>query len=225
MSEQNESKRRHPWKHSVFDLRETVTEVVASIPTQYPIDRMLGASQAHDRLHRYLMEYRAMLRPQRDKITVSDDDMHPWDKPIGAIDLPKRHQTVSVDRQDGLRDDMGDIELIQLVRGDLNSEEQTITLNNMADVFNGRRVSVTVEGWAANSGRIQKTATRPVWMPVRLCRRARDMLDGCLTEYGWLPEIETPAQDAYARAADVSPRLGPEDTMPALIDNGQDEGD
>jgi len=187
----SETDGRHPWKRSAFEVREAVADLIASIPHTYPADRMLVASETHDHLHRYVIEYRQVLKPLRDELNVNDDATHPWEAKLGTVHIPESSQELQLGDGSGLRSNIDDMELLELVSNELSYTEYSITLDDLVNVFAGQTVTVTVSGWVRNEGEVTVSLSRPVWMPVRVARDARDQLDKCLAEYGWLPELES----------------------------------
>jgi len=217
----SETDGRHPWKRSAFEVREAVAELVSSIPHGYPSGAMLAASDTHDQLHRWLMEYRQILQPMYQSASIPDSVDDPWQEELATVQIPDRQHEVRLTGQQRLRSDMSDWDVINAVQSQLTTQAYDVTLENLPDLFDARTVTVTVRAWTQNEGEVSRTVKRSLCIPVSVAKRARGKLDYCLSKFGWLPEADGFGDDeAHALAADIiEPNYEPGEIQPEIAND------
>lgn len=188
----------HPWKRAAWSAREMITDALVAIPNSYPRDRTVLVSEEHELLHDYLLEYHAIVEPRSDEIEVAttgtDDSPGLWTEPLVQVSAPVRAQEVQLgadEQSDVLRSQNSDREVLAAFYGDLEFEERVIKLGSLVETWQvNNTVTVRLEGWVENQGRVERSISTPLHIPVGAASVLRKQLDKCLEEMGWLPEMD-----------------------------------
>lgn len=203
MSSSDESS-RHPWKQAAWRARQNIEDALNALPTGYPRSRTILVSEEHELLHNFLLQYHSILEPRRNEIEKEsssrdeDNDQIPglWRQPLIEIDTPQADQRIDLSddvRAQVLRNQNSDRKVLSEIYGSLQFRPRMIRLQELAiDWQVENSLTVKLEGWVENQGRVQRTITTPLHIPVGaaviICRQ----LDQCLDVVGWLPEYTGP---------------------------------
>jgi len=207
------------WRRQTHRIREALTETLVEIPAEYPALRMVFASRPHKQLHNLMHEYRQQAAPWRDRVNGDDDESGRWHETLQTVAVPRADAQVTLSRDKAdLLATASDRELFAELYDRVERVDREITLANLDDHFIDSSVTLTVRGWVRNQGQSDRVLREPLYIPVRVARRARDQLDDCFNEFGWLPEADINEGDAGFKYEDIlheGPPMSPQEALEA----------